>query len=285
MQEFLTSIGANEEMAAQLAGYGVSIVGVLVALFIAWMIAGGVKRWMLRGFTAAKFDPTLGKFFANLARWGILIAAVLGCLGVFGVDTTSFAAVIGAAGLAIGLAFQGTLANFSAGVMLLVFRPFKVGDVVTTAGVTAQVVEIELFTTELRTPNAVRIIVPNSSIFGANIENFTHYGDRRADVNVGCEYSADIDETRAVLEKAIANIEGAVTDPAPQVYLMDLGGSSVDWQLRCYCAPADFFAVRERMVRAAKYALDEAGIGIPFPQMDVHLDHVASASAESQAPN
>lgn len=249
-----------------------AVIGVLVALFAAWVVAGMVKRGMIRAFEKTKFDKTLAKFFSNLARYGILIGAGLGCLGVFGVDTTSFAAVIGAAGLAVGLAFQGTLANFSAGVMLLVFRPFKVDDLVEVGGTMGVVHEIELFTTELVTAQNVKIIMPNSSIFGTTIKNYTHHGTRRIDIDVGAEYSADIDETRKVLEKAVSKLENAVAEPAPDVFLKGLGGSSVDWVIRAHCTNDKYWALHQELVRAAKVSLDEAGIGIPFPQMDVHLD-------------
>ncbi len=249
-----------------------SVVGVLVALFFAWIIAGVVRRGMLRGFERANFDKTLAKFFSNVARYLILLAALLGCLGVFGIDTTSFAAVIGAAGLAIGLAFQGTLANFAAGIMLLVFRPFKVDDLVEVGGTTGVVQEIELFTTELQTPHNEKIIMPNSAIFGATIKNYTHHGSRRIDIDVGCDYGADIDETRRVLEGAIAGLEHALEEPAPDIFLKGLGASSVDWVVRAHCDNAHYWDLHQELVRATKIALDGAGIGIPFPQMDVHLD-------------
>ena len=244
----------------------------LVALVAAWFVASMARRAVRKGLEKARFDATLTRFFSNTARYGILLAAVLGCLGVFGVDTTSFAAVIGAAGLAVGLAFQGTLSNFAAGVMLLVFRPFKVDDLISVASTTGVVVEVELFTTELITLDNVRIIVPNSSVFGSEIKNFSYHEHRRVDVNVGTDYGADIDATRAVLERAISEIPGAVADPAPEVFLEGLGSSSIDWQLRCFAPPADYWAVQQAMTRAGKYALDEAKVKIPFPQMDVHLD-------------
>ena len=252
--------------------YGVRVVGVLAALFFAWIIAGWVRRLMMRAFQKSNFDPTLSKFFSNLARYALLTFAALGCLGVFGIETSSFAAEIAAAGLAIGLAFQGTLSNFSAGVMLLIFRPFKVGEVVNVAGVTGSVQEIDLFTTELKTPDAKRIILPNSSVFGATITNFTHHEHRRVDVSVGTDYGADVDETRKILESAARRVPGTVAELEPQVFLSSLGASSVDWQIRVWCKPEDYWTVWEAAVREAKYALDGASIGIPFPQMDLHLD-------------
>ena len=252
--------------------YGMRVIGVLVALAVAWLVAGAVRRLLLRGFERAKFDPTLSRFFSTLARYVIITLSVIGCLGVFGIQTASFAAILAAMGLAIGLAFQNTLSNFAAGVMLLVFRPFKVRDAIIVSGVVGTVEEIELFTTELTTLDNRKIIIPNGLIFSSVIENITGREQRRCDVDVGVVYSADIDETRRVLEKALESIELKAESPPSVVFLKGLGDSSVDWQLRVWCKTADYWAAHEAAVRAAKYALDEAGIGIPFPQMDVHLD-------------
>lgn len=158
--------------------------------------------------------------------------------------------------------------------MLLVFRPFKVGDVVSVAGITAKVVEIELFTTLFDTPDNRRIIVPNGQIFGSTIENITFHETRRVDVNVGTDYGADLKETRAVLERVAANVEGGLDDPAPQIYLTELAGSSINWAVRVWAQTPDYWAVRERITDEIKDALDDAEIGIPFPQMDVHLDGI-----------
>lgn len=252
--------------------WGVRVVGALVALFLAWVLASWIRRVIRSALTARKFDSTLTTFFANLARWAVLITAIVGVLGVFGIETASFAALVAALGLAIGLAFQGTLSNFAAGVMLLVFRPFRVGDYVRVAGETGVVEEIELFFTELKTLEAKRVIIPNSMVVAAPIENVTHHEVRRITIAVGVDYSADVDRTREVLRGSLAHIEGVLTDPAPQIFLNGLGASSVDWQVRVWTKGDDYWDVHERTVRAAKQALDEAKIGIPFPQMDVHLD-------------
>jgi small conductance mechanosensitive channel len=251
--------------------YGIPAIKALVMLFIAYLIAGWAKRVTTGTLKKAKFDLTLTKFLSNLVRWTILILAIIAILGMFGFQTASFAAVIGGSALALGLAFQGSLSNMAAGVMLLVFRPYKVGDFINAGGVAGVVDEIELFTTTLDTPDNRRIIVPNSGIFGATIENVTHHATRRVDVNVGVSYGADIDTTREVLMKAASNIEGRLTDKEPVVYLTGLGASSVDWVIRIWANTGDFWPVKERLTRAAKYALDEADISIPFPQMDVHL--------------
>ncbi len=252
--------------------YGPKVVGVLLVLLVGWVIAGWLESGVRKGLERKDFDATLTRFFAKLARYVILIGVILGCLGVFGIQTASFAAVLAAAGFAIGLAFQGTLANFSAGVMLLVFRPFKVGDLVEVNDDTGTCEHIDLFTCEFRTLDNKKLIIPNGAVFGSTITNYSGYEIRRVDIDVGAEYSADIDATRAALEKAAARVTGKLEDPAPQVFLKALGGSSVDWQVRIWCKTPDFWNVWQETTKACKTSLDEAGIGIPFPQQDVHLD-------------
>ncbi|MGB5812239.1 MAG: mechanosensitive ion channel family protein [Polyangiales bacterium] len=261
-----------DKLVGPIMEYGPKVIGVLVALIFALIVAGWVERMVRAGLDRRSFDATLTRFFAKVARYLILIGAVLGCLGVFGIQTASFAAVLAAAGFAIGLAFQGTLGNFAAGVMLLVFRPFKVGDFVEVSGQSGTCEHIDLFTCEFRALDNRRLIIPNGSVFGSAITNYTGYDKRRVDIAVGAEYSADIDATRAALERAIDKIEGRISDPAPQIFLKSLGDSSVDWQVRVWCNTPDYWDVWQSAVRATKLALDEAGIGIPFPQQDVHLD-------------
>jgi small conductance mechanosensitive channel len=251
---------------------GIKTAGALALIFVAWVIAAWVGRIVARRLERVQFDLTLTRFFASVTRYTILVMALLACLSIFGVQTTSFAAVIGAAGLAVGLAMQGTLSNFAAGIMMLVFRPFTIGDVVEAGGVRGKITAIELFTTTFDTPDNRRFIVPNSLIFGATIENVTYHATRRVDVSVGADYGADIDATRAVLEKAVASVPGRIEEPAAQVFLQQLGGSSVDWQVRVWCNTEDYWDVYQATVRAVKREMDAASIGIPFPQMDVHLD-------------
>ena len=254
-----------------IANYAARMIGVLVLLFVAWLVSTWVRRITVRGLEKASFDPTLTKFFGSAARWAVLLLAGLACLGVFGVQTTSFAALIGAGGIAIGLAFQGTLSNFAAGLMLLIFRPFKVGQSISVAGQKGKVEEIALFTTILDTADNRRFVIPNGSVFGTTIENVSHHPIRRADVDVGVDYSASIDRTREVLEKATKAVPGRLVEREPQVVLVGLGASSVDWQVQVWAESTDFSTVKQAAIRAVKLALDEAGIGIPFPQMDVHL--------------
>jgi len=257
--------------------YGLRALLVLVLMFLAWTVSSWASALVRSGLRRVKFDETLTKFVAKFVRWMILLLVALSCLSYFGVQTTSFAAVIGAAGLAIGLAFQGTLSNFAAGAMLLIFRPYKVGDVVNVAGHLGKVFEIELFTTSIDTFDNRRFIIPNSSIFGTVIENITYHPVRRVDVEVGASYAADIDQTRQVLERAIQSVPEFVRDPAPAVVLLGLGASSVDWSVRAWARRDDFGAAKQTLVRAVKVELDRVGIEIPFPQMDVHVNPSAQA--------
>lgn len=252
------------------------VVGVIVLLVITFTVA----RWLGNRTTRVvekRLETTLARFFGSLVRYGIIIMGVLGCLRIFGFETTSFAAVLGAAGLAIGLAMQGTLSNFSAGVMLLAFRPFKVGDVVGVAGITGKVVELSLFTTTFDTPDNRRLIVPNGGIFGSTIENITFHEMRRVDVSVGTDYGADLDRTRAALMEAALSVEGRDPEREPQIFLKDLGDSAIGWSVRVWGPTAAYFDIHERMTRAVKMRLDEVGIGIPYPQMDVHVQGDGSA--------
>ncbi|GAB4222755.1 MAG: hypothetical protein Kow0062_21400 [Acidobacteriota bacterium] len=259
-----------------LVAWGLRLLGVFALLIGARIVAGGVRRGMRRAFERANFDVTLGLFFANLAYWSLLIVAVLLALGLFGIETTSFAAILAAAGFAVGMAFQGTLSNFASGVLLLVFRPFAVGDFVRVAGEAGTVDAIDLFTTTLDTPDRRRIIIPNSAITSDTIENVTHHDTRRVDVEIGVAYDAGTDATRRVFEQVARSTEGVLADPEPVVMLNNLGASSVDWVVRAWCRTEDYWTVRERLLEESKKALDAAGIGIPFPQLDVHLDQPVS---------
>lgn len=265
---------STTEWASVAEYYGMRVAFLFVLLTLAWTLAGWASNLVKTSLRKLKFDETLTLFLAKLTWWGIILLAALACLSKFGVETASFAAVIGATGFAIGLAFQGTLSNFAAGAMLLIFRPYKVGDVVNVAGLMGKVDEIELFTTTIDTSDNRRIIVPNSSIFGAVIENVTHHKKRRVDVEVGVSYAADIDETRRVLTEAANATEGAYTEPEPAVVLIALGASSVDWSVRVWAPTSEFGNVKQALIRAVKMNLDAAGLEIPFPQMDLHVKQV-----------
>lgn len=265
MQDWFDKVGIGEETVSLIVAYGARIIGVILILFAALMVAGWAKRAVVHRLTKVGFDTTLTKFLGSMTRWVIVIFAILGCLGIFGVETTSFAAVIGGASLAIGLAFQGSLSNVAAGAMLLLFRPYKVGDVIQLEGNTGTVDGIDLFMTTLDTADNRRIIVPNGKVFGNTIENITFHPKRRVDVAVGVDYDADIEKTREALLRAANSVEGRLPDEPTVAYLNSLGGSSVDWAVRVWAPTADYWAVKERTVKAVKTALDEAGIDIPYP--------------------
>jgi small conductance mechanosensitive channel len=260
-----------KEMTPMLVGWGVKVVGVLIALWVAFRVAGWMERRLVAGLVARKFDAALTKFFASMARWLLIAAAVLACLGVFGVDTTSFAAVLGAAGLAVGLAFQGTLSNFSAGVMLLTFRPFDIDDLVKLSGQLGTVKEIGLFTTTVDTVDNRRVIIPNGKVIGDIIENLTANDRRRVDINVGTQYSADLNAVREILEGAASQVAGRDETHGHAVVLLELGESSINWQVRVWCKTEIYWDVWQATILGIKQALDTAKIGIPFPQRDLHL--------------
>lgn len=259
--------------------YAPRIVGVFVLMIVAWIVAGWVGRLVTRLMQKAKIELTLSRFTGTLCRWLILIMALVAALGAFGASTTSFAAIIGAAALGIGLAFQGSLSNLAAGVMLLIFRPFKVGDYIATAGQSGKVQRIALFTTNMDTLDNRRIIIPNGAIFGSIIENLTHHEMRRVDVDVAVDYSADLDQTRQTLLSAAQTVPSALSEPAAAVVLKDLGDSAVNWQVRVWCKTSDYWAVRDAATHASKLALDGAHITIPFPQMDIHVEAPPKAMA------
>lgn len=260
------------EAARQLAlDWGLKLIGALALLIITWIVAAWLRRLVHRAINRPHVDQTFGRFFGNLVRWIVIAIGIVACLGVFGVNTTSLAAMVGAAGLAIGLALQGSLSNLAAGIMLLMLRPFKVGDFVQVGGVMGTVYEIELFNVKLNAPDFRRVILPNSMVFGAVIENFTHNPRRRADVLVGVAYAADTARTREVLMRAVQSVEGVLKDPPPEVFLNELGASSVNWRVSGWVVPANWGVIRQAITEAVKKHLESANIAIPFPQMEVRL--------------
>jgi small conductance mechanosensitive channel len=261
-------------LAWETIGQPVALAIVLIVAVV--FIAGWIKRLTTKACRKADVEETLARFLGNLVRYLVLFAGGITILGTLGIETTSFAAVLAAAGFAVGMALSGMLGNVAAGVMLLFFRPFKVGDVVSAGGVTGKVTELGLFTTAFDTPDNRRIIVPNGSVFGGTIENISHHDTRRVSVEVGTDYGADIDKTREILMATAKACTDVMADPEPAVVLAGLGGSSIDWSVRVWVHSADYWAVKDRLTRDVKYALDNASIGIPFPQMDVHLDGAIS---------
>jgi small conductance mechanosensitive channel len=251
------------ELAANVAVAGGIIIG---ALFLSGLVAKQIRRAADR---YEQLDDTLFGFFASLARYAILTIAGIFVLGQFGIQTTSLVALIGAAGLAIGLALQGTLSNLAAGVMLLIFRPFKLGDFINAGGQSGTVKSIDLFTTELSTPDNVQIIVPNGDIWSGSITNYSAYDTRRVDLVFGVSYGSDLQAAEAILRAQVDADERIHTTPAPFVQVTNLGDSSVDFTLRLWCDAGDYWAIKFDMTRNVKDAFDAGGIDIPFPTQTV----------------
>lgn len=253
----------------------------LLAVFIGYLAAKYLAR-VISGPVCKRVDETLGKFIGRVVFYGVLLTVVASVLNIVGFRMGGIATILAAAGFAIGLAFQGTLSNFAAGVLLLVFRPFKVGDLINAAGMLGKVNEIDLFTTTLDTPDHRRIIIPNSSISGGTIENISFHQHRRVEVVIGVAYAASLDATRAALIAAAESLLPIMIQGEGRGYKVILAGmaaSSVQWKVRVWAATPDSFDVTEKLTQAIKQQLDAAGITIPFPQMDVHLHRVDSAES------
>lgn len=252
--------------------YSMNIIGAMVILTIGWMVANWLsKRAYNFAANSSKIDNTLAPIFKKIVRIAIMVITMLAVLARFGVETTSVIAVLGAATLAIGLALQGTLSNVASGVMLLIFRPFGIGDAISVSGVSGSVIEIGLFTTTFRTFDGLAVMAPNSKIWGNEITNFSRNDTRRLDINVGIDYSDDMDKAIEVLKQMLDNDERVLQDPAPQVMVSDLGDSSVDLIVRAWILRDNFWAAKWDLTKRTKETLDHNGITIPFPQRDVHL--------------
>ncbi len=258
------------DVAPLIATYGVRVLGALLGLFVAFRVASALQDRVTGGLQKRKFDATLSIFFGNLARWLVVTASVLAILSIFGIETTSFAAIIGAAGLAVGLGFQGTLSNFSAGVMLLVFRPFKVEDVVVLSGQLGVVKEIGLFVTALDTLDGRRVILGNHSVANAMIENGTHNGLRRADVLVPLHSSVTADRAHALLNEA-AMKTGLRDSKAGHDVVMNRfvpGGS--EWYVRVWGPSTKYLDVLADLTEQTKRVLERENVGGPVPAMFIN---------------
>jgi len=252
--------------------YGLKIVGAVLILLAGRIIAGLVRKVLKRVTAKAKMDPTIASFTGNLAYFLLLIFTVVAALGKLGVEMTSFIAIIGAAGLAVGLALQGSLANFASGVLLLIFRPFKVGDFITAAGVSGSVKEISILETVLATPDNIKITVPNSKIYGDVIKNVSAYETRRVDITVGIGYGSSLQAAQETLEEILKSDQRVLSDPAPQVAVAELADSSVNFVVRPWVKSGDYWGVKFDLTRRIKEEFDARGIEIPFPQQVVHLE-------------
>lgn len=253
------------------AAYAVNVLVAIVILGAGFWISGRVGALIRElGLKYPQLDVTLFSFLGSLARWAIIALTVVVVLGQFGVETTSLIALLGAAGLAVGLALQGTLSNLAAGVMLLIFRPFKVGDYVTAGGQSGTVEEISLFTTRMVSVDNVLTIVPNGDIWASAVTNYSAKDTRRLDLVFGVSYGTDLKAAEQALRDVIGEDDRVRSEPAePFVAVSNLGDSSVDFTVRVWCAASDYWALRFHMLQTVKEAFDARGIDIPFPTTTV----------------
>jgi small conductance mechanosensitive channel len=269
--------GILDTLTAYSTLYGTRILGAVAILVIGRIavsiIAGMIKRVMNK----SKADETLTKFVISLTRIALMIFVVLAALSTLGVQTTSFIAVIGAAGLAIGFAMQSSLSNFASGVMLIIFRPFKAGDFVEAGGTSGVVEAVHIFNTVMRTPDNKKVIIPNSSVTGGNITNYSAKEERRIDMVFGIGYDDDLKKAKQILERLIGEDSRILKDPAPVVAVSELADSSVNFVVRPWVKTADYWAVYWNFTEKVKLTFDAEGISIPYPQQDVHMHQVAAA--------
>jgi len=251
--------------------WGLKVIAAIAIFIIGRWVAMLVRRIVRRVMDKAKVESIITSFVSSIAYIALLAFVVIAALGQLGIQTTSFIAILGAAGLAIGLALQGSLANFAAGFLMIIFRPFRVGDFIEGAGVAGIVEEIQIFTTILKTPDNKIIIVPNAKLAGDNITNYSAMETRRVDMTVGVAYDADLAHVKNVLNDIISRDERILAEPASQVVVAELADSSVNFVVRVWTKSADFWAVKCDMTETIKIRFDAEGIGIPFPQRDIHI--------------
>jgi len=251
--------------------YGIKVIAALAIFIVGRWVAKGFRKVAERLMEKRNVDPTITGFVGNLTYIALLVFVIIAALGQLGIQTTSFIAILGAAGLAIGLALQGSLANFAAGFLMLIFRPFKVGDYVEAAGVAGTVEVIQIFTTTLKTPDNKTVIIPNASVTGDNIVNWTVKGTRRVDMVFGIGYDDDIDKAKQIITDVLAKDERILNDPPTQIAVSELADSSVNFVARPWVNIADYWGVYFDAMENIKKAFDEAGVSIPYPQQDVHM--------------
>ena len=266
--------------ASQLIDQAISLVMTYAPKFVLAIITLLVGLWLINRFVKVldnrlgKKDPTLNKFLCGLISAVVKIMLLISVASMVGIETTSFIAVIGAAGLAIGLALQGSLANFAGGVLLLIFKPFKVGDTIEAQGFMGAVVEIQILYTVVDTFDNRRIVIPNGSLSNATLVNVSIYDKRRCDMTFGISYNDDIDTAKAILKRLFEEDERSLTDPAPRICVASLDDNSVNLMFRAWVATGDLWPYYWDMQEKVKKAFDKEGISIPFPQRDVHIHNV-----------
>ena len=272
MEEFVTSLGLDPAQLTDLLwSWGVQIVAALAIFVIGRWVARRIASGVAMATERANVDPTLTNFLQSVVYMALLVMVILAAVQQLGVEATSFFAILGAAGLAIGLALKDSLANFSSGTMLVFFRPFQAGDFVEAGGVSGTVVEISIFNTIIRTGDNRIITVPNSQIYAGSITNFSAEATRRIDLVFGIGYGDNVARAKEIMQSVLDADERILKDPAPTIMMLELADSSVNFAVRPWVATADYWAVRGDMLEGVKKALEDNGLSIPYPQHDVHM--------------
>ncbi len=251
--------------------YGLKVIAALAIFIIGKIIAKAIRTGVSNAMNKGGSDPILISFTTNMLYAALLAFVIIAALGQLGIQTTSFIAILGAAGLAVGLALQGSLANFAAGVLMIIFRPFKQGDFIEGAGVSGIIEEVHIFNTIMRTGDNKTIIIPNGSLMSGNIVNYSTKPTRRLDLVIGIGYDDDIKKAKQVLEDLMASEERILKDPAPTIGLLELADSSVNFAVRPWVNSADYWGVHFDLLERIKLRFDDEGISIPYPQRDIHL--------------
>ena len=254
--------------------FALALITAIVIFYVGRMVVRIVTRAIRKVMNAREVDQTLVSFISNLVNMILMVIVAIAAIGALGVQTTSFIAILGAAGLAVGLALQGSLSNFASGVLIIIFRPYKVGDWVEAAGISGAVEEVQILTTILKTGDNKQVIVPNSQIMGSVITNYSANDTRRVDMVVGGSYSDDRDKVRSVSNELIAAEDRILKDPAPTIAVSELADSSVNFVVRPWVKTSDYWGVMFDMTEAIKKRFDKEGISIPFPQQDIYVHKV-----------
>jgi len=251
--------------------FGINLGKAVVIFFVGKLLVRLLLRAVRKIMQAQEVDQTLASFVVSLSRMVLMLFVIIAAISALGIQTTSFIAVLGAAGLAIGLALQGSLSNFASGVLIVLFRPYKVGDFIEAAGISGTVVEVEILTTVFKTGDNKRVIVPNGQVMNSIITNYSANDTRRVDMVVGVSYDDDLDKVRATLEELIAADERILDDPAHKIAVAELADSSVNFMVRPWVKTDDYWGVMLDLTEAIKKRFDKDGISFPYPQQDVHL--------------
>lgn len=268
MEEYLDS----EVIIETAIGFGTQVLLALLTLIIGFWLAGKLGSVMKKRLQKRNVDPTVIPFFTNLITVGLKILVLISVAGVFGIQTTSFVAVIGALAFAIGLGLQGTLGHFASGVLLLIFKPFKVGDSISVQGVVGSVIEIGFFQTVIHTFDNQKVYIPNGVITGGTITNISTTGELRTEWTFGIGYGDDIDKARGIIKNLLENHESVIKERPIDIFVSELADSSVNFKVRCWTKTENKWPVYFYLIEEVKKAFDREGVNIPYPQMDVHLN-------------